>query len=316
MPMVDGPVELGRRKWRPVHRALGSLVFLAALVSGVAGEPAAPTPLAASDSAQAALPDSAPSPADVAGVTDSTAAEPYVAQEVPHPLPFQVGEKLKFSIQYGPIKAGTSTLEVEAVENVGDHECYRFVSATQSLSVFSAFYKVKDKIVSLADVRYLLTRRTSKTLREGGYKLDQEIEWNQEEKRVRYKNGDDVELPAGARDVLAAMYYTRTLPLKVGDAIRMPTHDNKKSYPIVIEVQGEDTVETPLGKFNCWVVEPKLETPGLFNRTGSLKVWLTKDEARIPVLMQSEVKVGAISAVLIERKRGSGGPEPGRPGVE
>jgi len=34
------------------------------------------------------------------------------------------------------------------------------------------------------------------------------------------------------------------------------------------------------------------------------------------VLMQSEVKVGAISAVLIERKRGSGGPEPGRPGVE
>jgi hypothetical protein len=254
--------------------------------------------------------------ADPGGSSDSTAASTYVPREVPHPRPFQVGERLKFSIQYGPIKAGTSTLSVEAVEQVGDHSCYRFVSSTQSLSVFSAFYKVKDRIVSLADVRYLLTRRTSKTLREGGYKLDQEIEWNQEAQRLRYGNGEDVELPPGARDVLAAMYYTRTLPLKVGDAIRMPTHDNKKSYPIVIEVQGEDTVETPLGKFDCWVVEPKLETPGLFNRTGTLKVWLTQDEERTPVLMQSAVKVGAISAVLIERERGSGGPDPDRAGVE
>jgi hypothetical protein len=153
-------------------------------------------------------------------------------------------------------------------------------------------------------------------LREGVYKLDQEIEWNQEEKRLRYQNGDDLELPPGARDVLAAMYYTRTLPLEVGASIRMPTHDNKKSYPIVIEVLGEEKVETPLGKFDCWVVEPKLETPGLFNRTGSLKVWLTKDAERTPVLMQSEVKVGAISAVLIELERGNGGPEPARPGVE
>jgi len=298
---------------------VGGLLVLAVGLAGAPAEPGAPAQGAdgALDSALVAAPDSTGVGTGVAALGDSgVAGPPYVPEEVPHPRPFQVGERLKFSIQYGPIKAGTSTLEVEAVENVGDHECYRFVSATQSSSVFSTFYKVKDKIVSLADVRYLLTRRTSKTLREGGYKLDQEIEWNQEENRLRYKNGDDLELPAGARDVLAAMYYTRTLPLKVGDEFRMPTHDNKKSYPIVIEVQGEDKVETPLGKFDCWVVEPKLETPGLFNRTGSLKVWLTKDADRVPVLMQSEVKVGAISAVLVERERGSGGPDPARPGVE
>ena len=322
MRIVISPDGLGRPAERQVAagraavRVLGALLALGAiLTSGAWAEPSA-TPAAASvpDSVRPAALDSSAAPSATA--SDSAAGQPYVPEEVPHPRPFQVGERLKFSIQYGPIKAGTSTLEVEAVESVGDHECYRFVSATQSSSPFSAFYKVKDKIVSLADVRYLLTRRTTKTLREGGYKLDQEIEWNQEAQQVRYKNGDDLELPSGARDVLAAMYYTRTLPLKVGDAIRMPTHDNKKSYPIVIEVQGEEKVETPLGKFDCWVVEPKLETPGLFNRTGSLKVWLTKDEERTPVLMQSEVKVGAISAVLIERKRGSGGPDPARPGVE
>ncbi len=239
--------------------------------------------------------------------------EPQMPDEVPHPRPFQVGERLKFSIQYGPIKAGTSELVVERIERVGDHDCYRFVSSTQSSQVFSAFYKVKDQIVSLADVRYLLTRRTSKKLREGTYKVDQEIDWNHDVKELVYGNGDKVEMKPGARDVLAAMYYTRTLPLAVGDSIRMPTHDNKKSYPIVLHVIGVESADTPLGRFDCWVVEPLLETPGLFNRTGTLKVWLTRDEERIPVIMQSAVKVGAITAVLIERQRGAGGPDMARP---
>jgi hypothetical protein len=248
------------------------------------------------------------------GGSDSLDSDPpYVPDEVPHPRPFKVGERLKFSIQYGPIKAGTSELAVERVERVGDHDCYRFVSSTQSSQVFSAFYKVKDQIVSLADVRYLLTRRTSKKLREGTYKVDQEIDWDHDAQELEYEDGGKIPMKPGARDVLAAMYYTRTLPLAVGDSIRMPTHDNKKSYPIVLHVIGQETADTPLGKFDCWVVEPLLETPGLFNRTGTLKVWLTNDEERVPVIMQSEVKVGAITAVLIERQRGTGGPDMARP---
>jgi hypothetical protein len=288
-----------RRSGFALQVLAGAILTAAGLASGARAETGDSLLAAARDSAvvagATALPvavDSSLAGGAAGAPPDSAAAAPYVPREVPHPHPFQVGERLKFSIQYGPIKAGTSTLSVEAVEQVGDHACYRFVSATQSSPVFSAFYKVRDRIVSLADVRYLLTRRTSKTIREGGYKLDQQIDWDQEAQHLRYGNGDEMELPTGARDVLAAMYYTRTLPLKVGDAIRMPTHDNKKSYPIVIEVQGEEEIETPLGKFDCWVVEPKLETPGLFNRTGSLKVWLTQDEERTPVLMQSAVKVG------------------------
>jgi Protein of unknown function (DUF3108) len=288
------------------------------LGAGEGESPAAPAVPGAADSAGAPAAASGPT-ATASGATgglgpDSCDSDsPLVPDEVPHPRPFQVGERLKFSIQYGPIKAGTSELAVERVERVGDHDCYRFVSSTQSSQMFSAFYKVKDQIVSLADVRYLLTRRTSKRLREGNYKVDQEIDWDHDAKELVYEDGEKVEMKPGARDVLAAMYYTRTLPLAVGDSIRVPTHDNKKSYPIVLHVIGKEKADTPLGKFDCWVVEPLLETPGLFNRTGTLKVWLTNDEERVPVIMQSEVKVGAITAVLIERQRGAGGPDMARP---
>jgi len=305
----------GRRRGSILLRLALALLLALPVAEGVVGAGETPDPAAAGAAPIAAPADSAATQTQAQPPDEGSeaAGDAYLPDEVPHPRPFQVGERLKFSIQYGPIKAGTSELAVERVERVGDHDCYRFVSSTQSSPVFSAFYKVKDQIVSLADVRYLLTRRTSKKLREGNYKVDQDIDWDHNGGKLVYEDGESLEMKPGARDVLAAMYYARTLPLAVGDSVRMPTHDNKKSYPIVLHVVREDRADTPLGKFDCWVVEPMLETPGLFNRTGTLKVWLTRDEERVPVIMQSEVKVGAITAVLIERQRGQGGPDVSRP---
>jgi hypothetical protein len=237
-------------------------------------------------------------------LTGEVGEAPLAPPEVPYPRPFGIGEELTFSIQYGPVKAGTAVLAVEALERVGDRECYRITSTARSNPIFSFFYKVKDHIVSLVDVRHMLTRRTTKDLHEKDYRLDQRIDWDQDEGVLSYEDGTVLDLDPGARDILGAMYYVRTLPLSIGSSIPMPTHDNKKSYPLTIDVIAEETIDTPLGHFDCWVVEPRLESAGLFRRSGSLKVWLTRDEERMPVMMQSAVKVGAITAVLVDLQRG------------
>jgi hypothetical protein len=215
-----------------------------------------------------------------------------------------VGESLRFSLQWGPIKAGTAVLAVEAIDRVGPHECYRFASTAKSLPFFSTFYKVNDRIESFADRKTLLTRRTTKRLREGDYRLDQDIAWDHENAVLTYQGGSTLDLVPGARDVLGAMYYLRALPLAVGDSFPIDTHDNKKSYPLLINVLREETIDTPLGRFDCWVVEPELQTSGLFRRSGSLTVWVTRDEHRMPVMMQSKIKVGAVAAILTAVERG------------
>jgi len=240
--------------------------------------------------------------ASAAGVPDTAAAG---AAAIPFPRPFEVGETLRFSLQWGPIKAGTAVLAVEGIERVGAHECYRFASTARSLPFFSTFYKVEDRIESYADTRTMITRRTVKRLREGDYRLDQDIAWDHDHEVVRYADGATHDLVRGARDVLGAMYYVRALPLAVGDSIPIDTHDNKKSYPLLINVLREETIDTPVGRFHCWVVEPELQTSGLFRRSGSLTVWLTHDEHRMPVMMQSKIKVGAVSAILTAVERGA-----------
>jgi hypothetical protein len=195
-------------------------------------------------------------------------------------------------------------LAVEGIERVGERDCYRLASTAQSHAIFSAFYKVRDRVVSFVDVQKLLTRRTTKNLNEKDYHVEQAIDWDQEAGQLVYGDGSSIDFMPGARDVLGALYYVRTLPLEVGASIPVPAHDNKKSYPLVINVLAAERIDTPVGRFDCLVVEPKLQSDGLFRRSGSLKVWLTDDEERLPVMMQSAVKVGAISAILVELKRG------------
>jgi hypothetical protein len=52
------------------------------------------------------------------------------------------------------------------------------------------------------------------------------------------------------------------------------------------------------------VVEPLLQTVGVFKHQGKLKVWLTNDRLKIPVLMKSKIMVGSIEAELTDYRLG------------
>ena len=55
-------------------------------------------------------------------------------------------------------------------------------------------------------------------------------------------------MPARVHDVLSAFYYVRTCPLPDGGSISIPTHDNEKSYEMVVKVLRRERIEVPAGK--------------------------------------------------------------------
>jgi hypothetical protein len=219
-----------------------------------------------------------------------------------HPS-IKVGEKLTFSVRYGMIRAGEATMELTGVEDAYGHRCYHVVSRAKSNSVFDTIYKVRDVVESWMDLDYLYSRRFRKSLREGSYRADQEIEMDQQNCLARYQDGRVFEFVRGAFDVLAAFYYVRTLDLEVGQELWLESHADRKNYPLKVVVLGREGISTPAGRFDCLVVEPMLRTPGLFKNQGKLTIWLTEDERRMPVLMKSKIPVGSISVVLTEFRR-------------
>jgi len=229
---------------------------------------------------------------------------------------FRVGEKLKFKIKFGIFKAGEATMEVEKeVPMPGNHRAFRVVSKARSAKFFDKFFKVRDSMATFIDTRGIFSWRFFKHQREGSYKVDLDVNYDQlhgiaHVKKIRYNDDDkmtirkkeDVKIPIPPYvvDILAAFYYVRTQHLEVGMPISLPSHDNKKIYDMRVIVQRKEKVKVPAGTFECFLVQPQLKGEALFKQKGKLWLWLTADQYKIPVKMKSKALVGSITTELIE----------------
>jgi hypothetical protein len=216
---------------------------------------------------------------------------------LPVSVPFGEGEKLVYSVQYGIINAGEASLEIRNISMFDSVPCYNIVSNARTNDVFSVFFKVRDRFVSLMDTTNLVSLRYEKNIREGKFRRNESVVFDQKRHRAIYK---DKEVPIAPRtqDVLTSMYYVRTLPLAPGQNIALANHTDGKNYPLLIKVLGRERVTVEAGTFNCLVVEPFLRGPAIFQQKGRVTVWVTDDQYRIPVLVKSKIVIGAVSGVL------------------
>jgi hypothetical protein len=259
------------------------------------GWPAGPALMAQSGQSLPAAVESVTAWVDTAVIIDTTGM--IIEAPMPTHVPFGDGEKFVFSVQYGIINAGEATLEIRNIAEIDSVPCYHIVSDARTNRVFSKFFKVRDRFESFMDTTNLVSLYYEKHLREGKYKKDEVVKFDQTSHLAIYKDRE-LSIPPRTQDVLSALYYVRTLPLETGQSFAISNHTNGKNYPLVVKVLRKEHITVEAGSFNCIVVEPLLRSAGLFKHKGRLTVWLTDDKYRIPVLMESKVVVGAISAVL------------------
>jgi len=215
--------------------------------------------------------------------------------------PWGVGEKLTFSIRWGIITCGYAHMEVKEQVRLADKEAYRIVTTARSAAFFDPFYKVRDRIESYIDASLMRTMRYEKVQREGSYKKDITIIYDHEH-GVAYENGHKFEITESVQDVLSALYYLRTKELEVGKKFEFDVGTGKKNWPMEVEVIRKERIKVPAGEFDTFMVIPRLREEGIFKAKGELWVWLTDDERKYPVKMQSKIEIGSISALLIKKK--------------
>lgn len=292
----------GRARSRTAAAAGAALAALLAL-----GRPPA-LPGVTAPAALAAAPAAAAGPGGAgaaAAAPADTSASPAAAAGAVAPVPYGPGERFVFSIDYGPINAGEGILEVRGVVETDGHACYLVESRAQSNRFFSAFYMVRDKVVSHIDVQRLFSRYYAKRLREGDYRKNVEVRFDQDAAKAHYADGRVLDTPPAIHDELSAFYYARSLDLQPGQTYSVNAHSSRKNYPLQVLVHGRERVKVPAGEFDCLVVEPVLEGEGLFQHEGKLTIWMTDDARKMPVLMKTKVKVGSIDASLKEYRFGA-----------
>ena len=235
-------------------------------------------------------------------LSDSTAVVNTMERVVDN-VAFGVNEKLSFDINYGFINAGTATMEVVGLIEYKGRPCYHIVTRAMSNNFFSSFYKVDDRVESIMDATGLFSWRFEKNLREGKYRADRTYEFDPVRNLVYYQK-DTIEIPPAVQDAISVLYWFRTQKIKTGESIFVDNFTDGKLYPMEVKVLKEETITVEAGTFDCLVVEPLIQSVGVFKHKGKLKVWLTNDRVKMPVLMKSQVLVGSISAELTDFQLG------------
>lgn len=236
---------------------------------------------------------------------DSTIAAAAPLALAATPVPFGPGEKLDFKITLGPFgTVGRGSMEIAHVETVHGHPTYDIIFQIKGGIPFA---HVDDRMESWLDVTHLMSRRFYQDQKEVRYERHRKFDFFPEEKRwERIDNEETGDLPTNKPlDDASFLYYVRTLPLEVGKVYTLNRYFQANGNPVVIKVLRKDTVTVPAGTFKTIVVQPVIQTKGLFGKGGKAEVYFSDDEHRIIVQLKSSVPiVGSLNMYLENYRKG------------
>lgn len=213
---------------------------------------------------------------------------------------FSVGEKLYFDVKYGFVLAGKAIMHVARERKMAGRQVYHIIFEVNSTKDFDKVYKVRDRYETYIDKEGLFPWRFQQHIREGKYSRDFSAVFDHRKLKAITPKGE-YEIPKYVNDILSAFYYARTVnydTMKKGSILRLENFYKDKVYPLDVMYKGKDIATTKAGKFNCIVVEPIIVEGGLFKSEGNIQIWLTDDDLKIPVKVQTKIIIGSIDAEL------------------
>ena len=252
------------------------------------------------------------------------------------PAPFAEGEVALYELRYGPLKAGTLTLEVAPIDELPgalesapatggtdagtsagqkkDAEAFwRFVGRARSSSWISRFYRVDDSIEGWVERDSFRPRTLEIRVDESGERGTRHVLYDHDEGLARYerqriyhrKRGPsmltrDDPLDREAFDAFSLFFYLRTLALAPGDRLELPVHENGKNRRVQIDVVGLEEVATALGDRQALHLEIRWSLEGKLASRRAYHLWLANDDSRLPLRFAAELGFGSLRGVLQE----------------
>ena len=213
---------------------------------------------------------------------------------------FADGEKLVFDVKYGFVTAGIGTMEIPKIKKISGRDAYYILFTVNTVPSFDWVFQVRDRYETYIDKEALFPWRFEQHIREGKYSRDFSAFFDQRKGKAKTTEGEYV-IPKNVNDILSAFYLVRTMnfsKMKVNDKLNLQNFYKDKVYDLDVRYLGKETIDVPAGKFECIVVEPLVKEGGLFKSEGSIIIYLTNDEAKMPVRVKTKVIIGSINADL------------------
>lgn len=246
----------------------------------------------------------AAAPVAPAGV--GAAAADTTAEERPRRVrewPFPETERFGYSVRLGRLRLGEGEIAARPDSAAATGRLRR---VSLLVDVGAAFVRVRNRQISWLATDPLRTLRVRKHYDEPGGERQARWTLDHEAGVARRRGGEPVTpMPEAALDGIGLLYLLRTLELAPGDTVRLERHFQPGENPVRFRVVDRERIRVPAGRFRTLVVEPVIPALGVFNEDRDARVWLTDDDRRLIVRVQSSTKLGPLRMHL--REYASGG---------
>jgi len=214
-------------------------------------------------------------------------------------LAFPVGERLEYEARFSFLNLGIMTLEVKDTMIYEGQHCYVISSVLNSARSLRFLFSIDDTIDVYTSSAQMLPLLYRERINESGYHRAGNLYFDREKRTVSYDDSLRIEILEDTRDVLSFWYYLRSVPMDVGDTIRVSVHNAQENHDVRCLVKSRQKIKTNAGEYNTILVEPETLGKGIFGAKGGMEIWYSEND-RLPVQIRASMKFGSVLFKLRE----------------
>lgn len=228
---------------------------------------------------------------------------------------FQSGEVLQYDLYiklgFASTKGGFAKLTTQAVNYAG-HEAYKMSLVSESQGLARKVFSLSDTLTSYTS-KNIVPLAYKKDAHEGGDYTKETLTYKYpgngsvDIRSIRYVNGnfkfdEAIKVPGCTYDLVSILAYCRTLDFSHmvnGNETIVNFISGKKRGSMKIHYDGKERVKANDGKkYNCIKLTLYIADEAFNNGKEAMKVFITDDNNRMPVKLETKLKVGSTRAVL------------------
>ena len=118
--------------------------------------------------------------------------------------------------------------------------------------------------------------------------------------RIRNRYSNETIPNSEVLDTLSSFYYLRNRQLQVGKTELLHIYDGDIYAPVPVEIlRTEKVLLRNFKKVDSLLLRHVKQEGGIFRQTGDMLIWLTNDEDKVPVKMETTTPFGKVTVELI-----------------
>lgn len=178
-----------------------------------------------------------------------------------------------------------------------------------SLPSWDWIFTVRDTLISHHDAKTFIPYEFSRKAHEGNYHKTFDYTFNYKDSVIygdihkigKYKRRDTIPLLADTYDMLSVAWMARELDFdkyKKNDLIPVRILIDSKVYELYVRYLGVNKTKIAGRRQECYVFSPLLIEGDVFKGGENMKVWVSKDQYRLPLMVEAKILVGSVKGVL------------------